>query len=491
MNKESVINEYVKMETRRQFFGSMAKGLGGAALGSLLGHDMLQAATESLSGAAGMNGQPHFAPKAKRVIYMFMSGAPSQIDMFDYKPEMKAFFDKDLPDSIRNGQRLTGMTSKQARFPIAPSIYDFKQYGQSGAWVSELMPYTAKMVDDIAFIKSMYTEAINHDPAITYIQTGNQIPGKPSLGAWLSYGLGSLNKNLPSFVVLNSSWTGRKEAQALFSRLWGNGFLSSKHQGVAFQSKGDPVLYLSNPDGLNSDVRRAMLDSLKMQNQASYDEVGDPEIHTRISQYEMAYRMQTSVPELTDLSSETKETLDMYGPDVHTPGTMAYNCLLARRMAERGVRFTQIFHRGWDQHASLPKDLPNQCKDVDQASYALLTDLKNRGMLEDTLVIWGGEFGRTIYCQGKLTEKNYGRDHHPRCYTMWLAGGGVKGGVTHGETDPFCYNITKDPVHIRDLNATILHLLGIDHNKFTVKHQGLDQKLTGVLPTKVIKEILL
>ena len=490
---KSLFDEYVKLETRRQFFGSMAKGVGSVALGSLLGSDMLQAAANTLDDKKGNGalGKPHFAPKAKRVIYLFMSGAPSQIDMFDYKPEMKAYFDKDLPESVINGQRLTGMTSGQARFPIAPSIYDFKQHGQSGAWVSSLLPYTAKMVDDLAFIKSMWTEAINHDPAITYIQTGNQNPGQPSLGAWLSYGLGSSNKNLPNFVVLNSSWTGRKLAQALFSRLWGSGFLSSEHQGVAFQSKGDPVLYLGNPDGMCSDMRRTMLDGVSAMNQISYEDVGDPEIHARISQYEMAYRMQTSVPELTDMTQESKDTLDLYGPDVKTPGTFAYNCLLARRLAERGVRFSQIFHRGWDQHGGLPKDLPNQCKDIDQAAYALVTDLKQRGMLDDTLVVWGGEFGRTIYCQGTLTAEDYGRDHHPRCFTMWMAGGGIKGGVTHGETDPFCYNIVKDPVHIRDLNATILHQLGIDHNKFSVKFRGLDQKLIGVKPARVIKEILL
>ena len=483
------IEDYIKYETRRQFFGKMGKGLGAMALGSMVGANPLKAAMESI-GTRGVMGAPHFAPKAKRVIYLFMSGAPSQHDMYDYKPYMKSWYDKDLPDEIRDGQRLTGMTSKQARFPIAPSIYDFKQHGNSGAWVSELMPYTASMVDDIAFIKSMWTEAINHDPAITYIQTGKQTPGLPSMGSWVSYGLGSENENLPNFVVLNSSWTGRKEAQALYSRLWGSGFLPSEHQGVAFQSVGDPVTYLSNPDGVGQHTRKIMLDGLESMNRDHYEEVGDPETHARISQYEMAFKMQTSVPELTDMSDESEATLKMYGPDVKKKGTFAYNCLMARRLAERGVGFSQIFHRGWDQHGNIAGDLPNQCKDIDQASYALITDLKQRGLLDDTLVVWGGEFGRTIYCQGGLSRTNYGRDHHPRCFTMWMAGAGVKAGTTYGETDDFGYNITKDPVHIRDLNATILHLLGIDHEKLSVKHQGLDQRLTGVEEAHIIKGIL-
>jgi hypothetical protein len=484
------IEEYIKLETRRQFFSKMGKGLGSIALTSMLAKHPLKAAMDMIEGGRGALGASHFAPKAKRVIYLFMSGAPSQHDMFDYKPYMKLWHDKDLPDEIRGGQRLTGMTSKQERFPIAHTVYDFKQYGQSGAWISELLPYTAKMVDDIAIVKSMWTEAINHDPAITYIQTGRQTPGLPSLGSWVSYGLGTENENLPSFVVLNSSWTGRKNAQALFSRLWGSGFLPSEHQGVAFQSQGDPVLYLSNPDGVGQHTRRIMLDGLEEMNKLTFEQVGDPETHARIAQYEMACRMQTSVPELTDMSQESEATLALYGPDVKIPGTFAYNCLQARRLAERGTRFTQIFHRGWDQHTNITGDLPNQCKDIDQASYALITDLKQRGMLDDTLVVWGGEFGRTIYCQGKLTETNYGRDHHPRCFTMWMAGGGVKGGITYGETDDFGYNITKDPVHIRDLNATILHQLGIDHSRFTVKHQGLDQKLTGVEEAHVVRGIL-
>ena len=481
------IQNYVNLETRRKFLGNMAMGLGTAALGSLLpksalGGPMVSPGTDALRN--GMLGATHFAPKAKRGIYLFMSGAPSQMDMFDYKPQMKALFDQDLPDSIRNGQRLTGMTSGQDRFPIAPSIYDFQQYGKSGAWVSELLPNTARIVDDIAIIKSMWTEAINHDPAITYI------PGRPSLGSWLSYGLGSLNDNLPTFVVLNSSWTGRKEAQALFTRLWGAGPLPSQHQGVALRSDGDPVLYLSNPHGVSSDIRRLMLDGVNEINEDIFHEFGDPETHARISQYEMAFRMQSSVPELTDLSDEPDYIFDLYGPDSRVPGTFAYNCLMARRLAEKGVRFSQIFHRGWDQHGALPKDLPNQCQDVDRACYGLITDLKQRGMYDDTLVVWGGEFGRTIYCQGELTQTDYGRDHHPRCYTMWMGGAGVKRGIVYGDTDEFSYNITKDPVHIRDLNATILHQFGVDHHQLNFKHQGLDIKLTGVDEAHIVKGVL-
>ncbi|MDF1852195.1 MAG: DUF1501 domain-containing protein [Verrucomicrobiales bacterium] len=480
------LQETLALETRRQFFRSSAAGIGGAALASLLGRDSAHAA----STGGLIDRRFHHRPKAKRAIYLFMSGAPSQIDLWDRKPEMEKWYDKDLPDEIRDGQRLTTMTSKQARFPIAPSIYDFQKHGQSGTEVSELLPHTAKMVDDIAVIRSMWTEAINHDPAITYIQTGNQIPGHPSLGAWLSYGLGSDNENLPSFVVLNSKWSAKRDAQALYQRLWGAGFLPSKHQGVALRSQGDPVLYLSDPKGVNRDVRRTMLDGLSQLNQKHFDEVGDPETHARIAQYEMAFRMQSSVPDLTDLSSEPKSILDMYGPDVTTPGTFAYNCLLARRMAERGVRFSQVFHRGWDQHGNLTGDLPLQCGDVDQPSWALVQDLKMRGMLDDTLVVWGGEFGRTIYCQGRLSKTNYGRDHHPRCFSVWMAGGGVKGGTVHGTTDDFSYNIVEDPVHIRDLNATILHLLGINHERLSLKQQGLDVRLTGVEKAHIVKDIL-
>ena len=478
--------DYVTLETRRQFFRQSAAGLGSAALASLMGQNTVNAA-----GATEEGNLPfHHTPKAKRAIYLFMSGAPSQLDMWDPKPGMEKRFDEDLPAEVRNGQRLTTMTSKQARFPIAPSIYQFQKHGQSGTEVSELLPHTAKITDDIALIRSMWTEAINHDPAITYIQTGNQIPGNPSLGAWLSYGLGSENENLPSFVVLNSTWSSKRDAQALYQRLWGSGFLPSKHQGVALRSQGDPVLYLSDPKGVNRDVRRTRLDGLNQLNEKHYEEVGDPETHARISQYEMAFRMQASVPDLTDLSNEPKYILDMYGPDVKTPGTFAYNCLLARRMAERGVRFSQVFHRGWDQHGNLTGDLPLQCQDVDQPSRALVQDLKMRGMLDDTLVVWGGEFGRTIYCQGRLSKENYGRDHHPRCFSVWMAGAGIKGGTVHGETDDFSYNIVDKPVHIRDLNATILHLLGVNHERLSVKHQGLDVRLTGVEKAHIVKDIL-
>ena len=483
-------DEYISLETRRQFLGKSAKGFGLAALYSILGDGLMgKTNATSLTGSRFLS-TTHFRPEAKRGIYLFMSGAPSQLDMYDYKPAMRAMFDKDLPESVRKGQRLTTMTSAQVRFPVAPSIYEFERVGQSGAWMSELLPYTKKIADDIAIVKSVWTEAINHDPAITYIQTGNQNPGRPSLGAWLSYGLGSSNRNLPTFVVLNSTWTGRKEAQALYSRLWGAGPLPSEHQGVSLRSQGDSVLYLNNPHGVSRSLRRDMLDGVKAINEDLYEEFGDPETHARIAQYEMAFRMQASVPDLTDLSDEPDYIFDLYGPDAKKPGTFAYNCLMARRLAEKGVRFSQIFHRGWDQHGVLPKDLPNQCKDVDQASYALITDLKQRGMLDDTLVVWGGEFGRTIYCQGTLTETNYGRDHHPKCFTKWMAGGGIKGGTVYGETDDFGYNIVKDPVHIHDLNATILNRFGIDHEQLSFKHQGLDMRLTGVEKARPVQDIL-
>ncbi len=487
------VQQHLQNETRRHFFKQGAVGLGTAALSSMLPSmpGTAQAAPMMANAAGGLPSLPHHAPKAKRAIYLFMAGAPSQMDMFDYKPAMADWYDKDLPESIRKGQRLTTMTSGQARFPIAPSKYSFQQYGKNGLWVSELMPHTAKMVDDLAFVQSVHTEAINHDPAITYICTGNQLPGRASLGAWLSYGLGSVNENLPSFVVMTANWSGRKDAQALYNRLWGSGFLASKHQGVALRSQGDPVLYLSDPPGIDRKTRRRMLDSLAQINQETHDKYGDPETQARIAQYEMAFRMQSSVPDLTDLSDEPKHVLDMYGPDVHKPGSFAASCLLARRMAERDVRFVQIFHRGWDQHTNVGGDLPNQCKDVDQASWALVQDLKQRGLLDDTLVVWGGEFGRTIYCQGKLTRENYGRDHHPKCFTVWLAGGGIKPGVVHGKTDEFSYNITENPVHIHDLNATILHCLGINHRKLSYKVQGLDMRLTGVEDQNPVKGILL
>ena len=479
-------------QTRRHFFGRAASGIGTAALASLLSPQLFAAekgADESKT-VPGILDKPHFKPRAKRVIYLFMSGAPSQIDMWDYKPKLNDMFDKDLPESVINGQRFTTMTSGQKRFPIAPSMFKFSQHGQNGLYISELLPHTAKMVDDLCVMKTIHTEAINHDPAITYIQTGSQVPGRPSMGSWLSYGLGSANKDLPAFVVLHATWTGRKSAQALYTRLWGSGFLPSKYQGVALRSQGDPVLYLSNPPGVSDDTRRSMLDALSQLNQEQYQQVLDPEINDRIAQYEMAYRMQTSVPELTDLSGETQATLDMYGPEVTKAGTFARSCLLARRLVERDVNFVQIFIRGWDQHGNLPNDIRNQCRDIDQGSAALIADLKQRGMLDDTLVIWGGEFGRTTYCQGTLTKTNYGRDHHPRCFSMWMAGGGIKPGLLYGETDDFSYNVVDKPIHIHDLNATILHCLGIDHTRLTFRFQGRDFRLTDV-HGEVVKDILL
>ena len=465
------VEEARRLQTRRYFFGRTATGIGTAALGSLMNPSLFGSTDQAA---------PHFAPKAKRVIYLFMSGAPSQIDMWDYKPKMVDWFDKDLPDSVRNGQRITTMTSGQARFPIAPSTFKFRRYGKNGAWISELLPHTASVIDELAVVKSINTEAINHDPAITYIQTGSQLPGRPSTGAWLSYGLGSMNQNLPAFVVLHSTVNGGFGGQALYARLWGAGFLSNHYQGVSLRSNGDPVLYLSNPAGMSDSMRRRMLDELAKLNAEQFDRIGDPEIQTRIAQYEMAYRMQTSVPELTDISNEPDHVLEMYGKDVKKPGTFAANCLLARRLAERDVRFTQVFIRQWDQHGNLPNDIRRQCGIIDQPCAALIRDLKQRGMLDDTLVIWGGEFGRTIYCQGNLTKTNYGRDHHPRCYTKWMAGGGVKPGIVYGETDDFSYNVTENPVHIHDLNATILHCLGINHEKLTYRFQGRDFRLTDV-----------
>lgn len=464
------------LDTRRQFFARSATGIGAAALATLLRDSSSARAADAGNALEGV----HFPAKAKRIIYLFMSGAPSQLDTYDYKPRMDALFNTDLPDSIRQGQRLTTMTSGQKRFPIAPSKYKFAQQGRSGAWVSELLPYTSQIVDDVTFIKSVHTEAINHDPAITYIQTGSQQPGRPSFGAWLSYGLGADNKNLPGFVVLHSTWSAKRDAQAIYSRLWGSGFLPSRHQGVSLRSQGDPVLYLSNPPGVTGKTRRKMLDALAALNQEQANRIADPEIQTRIAQYEMAYRMQTSVPELMDFSDEPAHIQQMYGDDVQKPGTFAANCLLARRLVERDVRFVQVFHRGWDHHLGLPRDLPLQCGDIDQPAAALIQDLKQRGLLDDTLVVWGGEFGRTVYCQGMLTRTNYGRDHHPRCFTVWMAGGGIKAGYTHGETDDFGYNIVDKPVHIHDLNATMLHCLGINHEQLTYRFQGRDFRLTDV-----------
>jgi hypothetical protein len=470
--------------TRRHFLKGAGGWLGGVALATLLDRD-LAAATAT----GGLPGLPHFKPKARRVIYLFQSGAPSQMDLFDYKPGLKDLRGTELPDSIRRGQRLTSMTSTQASFPVAPSRFAFARRGPCGAWLSELLPHTAKVADDLCFIKSMHTEAINHDPAITFIQTGAQLAGRPSMGAWLAYGLGTENQDLPAFVAMVSQGTGNPADQPLYDRLWGSGFLPTKYQGIKFRSVGDPVLYLSNPPGLGEATRRRMLDDLGRLNQLKLEEEGDPEIATRIAQYELAYRMQTSVPELTDVSREPKHVFDLYGPEARRPGTFAANCLLARRLAERGVRFIQLFHRGWDQHVNLPKAIRGQCRDTDQPSAALIQDLKQRGLLEDTLVVWGGEFGRTVYCQGTLTAEDYGRDHHPRCFTVWLAGGGVRPGYTHGETDDYCYNIVKDPVHVHDFNATLLHCLGIDHTRLTFKYQGRDFRLTDV-HGNVVKQVL-
>jgi len=477
------IEQRKQLLTRRSFLGLSSTCLGAAALNSLLNESAI-----GQNSGAPLSGMPHFAPKAKRVIYLFQSGGPSQHELWDYKPKLADMVGNDLPPSVRGNQRVTAMTSGQLSFPIVPSLYKFDQHGESGAWVSELMPHTAKIVDDLAFIKSMHTEAINHDPGITFFQTGAQLAGRPSIGAWLDYGLGSMNEDLPSFVAMVSIGSGNG-GQPLYDRLWGSGFLPTKHQGVKFLASGDPVLYLSNPPGVQSQTRRRFLDDLARLNELTGSEYGDPETSTRISQYEMAYRMQTSVPELNDLSDESQATLDRYGPDVQRPGSFARNCLLARRLAERDVRFVQLFHRGWDQHTRLPSGIRNQARDVDQPQAALVQDLKERGLLDDTLVVWGGEFGRSVYCQGRFTEEVYGRDHHPRCFTMWMAGGGVKPGVTIGETDDFSYNIVKDPVHVHDLHATILHLLGVDHTKLTFHYQGRDFRLTDV-HGKIIEPIL-
>jgi hypothetical protein len=466
--------------TRRHFFGRTAAGIGTAALASLLNPHLFAAGAKPASVAGALN-ELHFAPKAKRVIYLFMSGGPSHIDLFDYKPKLKELHATELPGEVRMGQRVTGMTAGQKSFPCASSLFKFAQHGQSGTWVSELLPQTATIVDKIAVVKSLNTEAINHDPATTYIQTGSQQPGRPSFGAWLSYGLGSENANLPAFIVMISQGSGNKTDQPIFSRLWGSGFIPSQHQGVRFRSGDDPVLYLSNPPGIDGETRRAQLDGLGELNELAAQSFGDPEINTRIAQYEMAFRMQTSVPELTDLSSEPRHIIDMYGiKDDGVDGGFARNCLLARRMAERGVRFIQLMHRGWDQHSDLPKQIRGQCQDVDRPSAALVNDLAQRGLLDETLVIWGGEFGRTVYSQGALTADNYGRDHHGRCFTMWLAGGGIKPGIVYGETDDYCYNVVKDPVHIHDFNATLLRALGIDHTRLTFRFQGRDYRLTDI-----------
>src|SRR5271165_2950146 len=469
-------NDRTCQMTRRHFFGLNSTGVGLAALAGLLGPD-LKAATSSKPSHGGLPGFPNFAPKAKRVIYLFQSGGPSQMELFDFKPRLKDFQGTDLPDSIRGGQRLTGMSATQSSFPIVPSKFAFAQRGNSGAWVSELLPHTASIADQLTFIKTLNTEEINHDPAVTMAQTGFRLGGRPSMGSWISYGVGCETEDLPAFVVMISSAGG---GQPLYDRLWGNGFLPSRYQGVKFRSVGDPVLYLSNPQGFTADNRRQFLDALGQLNKIESDAFGDPETNARIAQYEMAFRMQTSVPELTDLTSEPASTFELYGEDAKKPGTFAANCLLARRLAERGARYIQLYHRDWDHHGNLPKELPKRCKDVDQASAGLITDLKQRGMLDDTLVIWGGEFGRTVYCQGRLTADDYGRDHHGRCFTIWMAGGGIKPGITLGETDDYGYNIVKDPVHVHDLQATILHCLGIDHKRLTYRFQGRDFRLTDV-----------
>jgi len=475
--------------TRRHFFARTSTGIGIAALASLMDPRLLADNTAVDPQTGGLAGLPHFAPKAKRVIYLHQSGAPSQIDLFDYKPKLANQQGAELPGSVRMGQRITGMTSGQSSLPVASSIFKFAQHGETGTWLSELLPHHGKIVDDICLIKTLNTEAINHDPAITFIQTGSQQPGRASLGSWVSYGLGSENQNLPAFVVLISQANALNVDQPLFSRLWGSGFLPSNHQGVRFRAGSDPVLYLADPPGVDKGTRRHMLDAIASLNHMRAQVCGDPEIETRIAQYEMAYRMQTSVPDLMDLSKEPSHIFEMYGADSRKPGTYAANCLLARRLAERSVRFVQLYHRGWDQHSDLPRDLALQCKGTDQASAALILDLKQRGMLDDTLVIWGGEFGRTVYCQGKLTEANYGRDHHPRCFSVWMAGGGIKRGVTIGETDDYCYNVVSDPVHVHDLQATILHCLGVDHKRLTFKFQGRHFRLTDVAGNLVPKAL--
>ncbi len=472
------------IQSRRQFLTSGKHLLGGAALACLQGGSAF-AATDARVPA------PHFAPRAKRVIYLHMVGGPSQLDLFDYKPQMNDWYDKDLPESIRKGQRLTTMTSGQARFPIAPSKYRFRQAGQCGMWLNhELLPRLSEKADEICWMRSLHTEAINHEPAIAAMQTGNQVAGRPCLGAWASYGLGAINENLPAFVVLVAIPTNRDQEQAISSRLWGAGYLSGEHAGVSFRSKGDPILYINNPPGVSDAMRRRSIDGINALNEINYRNLGDPNTHTRIQQYELAFRMQASVPELTDIGSESESTFELYGEAAKKPGTFANSVLMARRLTERGVRFVQIYHNNWDHHSNVNGRMPSQCQDVDQPCYALLEDLKQRGMLDDTLVIWGGEFGRTIYSQGQLSATNYGRDHHPRCFSMWMAGGGTKGGAIYGETDDFSYNIVKDPVHIRDFHATILHLLGFDHERFSYRFQGLDQRLTGVLPARVIPELL-
>ena len=489
---QNTVDAYNAAITRRQFFRQTGTGLGVAALATLLGEPSVAASSAASTLGTAMTEPWKIAPKAKRAIYISLIGAPSQIDLFDYKPALQGRFKEDLKDWLTGqGERLTGMTAGQTQFPLAPTNFKFAQHGQCGMWISELLPNIAKMADDLCFIRSMKTDAINHEPANQLIYTGSMQNGKASIGSWLSYGLGTLNKDLPSFVVLHAKHTSPfSNVQAISARLWGSGFLPGRHAGVSLRPRGDPVLFLNDAPGIPRELRRKMLDGLGELNRRSYEQIGDPEIQTRTQQYEMAFRMQASVPELADLSGETPATYELYGEEARTRGSFASSALMARRLVERGVRFVQIFHRGWDQHGTLPRDLTSQCKDVDRACYGLVQDLKQRGLLEDTLVIWGGEFGRTVYCQGTLTETNYGRDHHPRCFTIWMAGGGVRPGFVHGETDEMSYNIVKDPVHVRDLHATILHLMGIDHERLSFKFQGLDQRLTGVVAAEVVKPIL-
>ncbi len=481
------VEQFKTLQTRRHFLSKGKHLLGGAALATLFG----RSASGALTAKTRDVHSPHFMAKAKRVIYLHMVGGPSQMDLFDYKPNLGEWYDKELPESIRKGQRLTTMTSGQARFPIAPSKYEFAQRGECGMWMNKkLLPWLGKKADEICWMRSLHTQAINHEPAIAAMQTGNEIFGRPCLGSWASYGLGSENEDLPAFVVLVATPSNREQEQAISSRLWNSGYLPGQHAGVSFRSSGDPILYINNPPGVSSKIRKQSIDGLNRLNELTYQAIGDPEINTRIQQYEMAFRMQASVPELTDLATESETTFKLYGENAKKPGTFANTVLMARRLVERGVRFVQIYHNNWDHHANVNGRMPSQCKDVDQPCYALLEDLKVRGMLEDTLVIWGGEFGRTIYSQGGLTKNNYGRDHHPRCFSMWMAGGGAKGGQIYGETDDFSYNIVKDPIHIRDFHATVLHLLGFNHDSFTYRYQGLDQRLTGVEKAHVIKDLL-
>ena len=488
--------DHALTQTRRQFFGHTGLRLGGVAMAMLAGRAQTARSAAATPPAADarvfppLPGLPHFQPRAKSLIYLHMNGGPAQMDLWDYKPQLKDHFNKDLPDSVRKGQRITTMTSGQARFPVAPSKFEFKRHGQCGRFVSELLPYTAQLVDDLAVVKSVHTNAINHDPACTFVMTGSEIPGKSSIGSWLAYGLGSESNDLPAFVVFTPKFPSSGNGQALFTRMWSSGFLSSRYNGVALRGTGDPVLYVQNPAGVDTADRRTMLDALGKLNQRTYEKFGDPETQTRIGQYEMAFRMQTSVPDLVDLSGEPQSVLEMYGPDVKKPGTFAHSAIMARRLVERGVRVVQLLHRGWDQHGQLPVALKNQCLDTDRATAALVKDLKQRGLLDQTLVVWGGEFGRTVYSQGTLTKDDYGRDHHPRNFCMWMAGGGAKGGIKYGQTDDFSYNVTENPVHVNDINATILHCLGIEHERFTYKFQGLDQRLTGVEPAHPVRAIL-